>query len=238
MGRFEMCVCSARNIANLQTFGTPDPYVKISVCDGLEKKSHTYKTTVKENDLAPVWNEIFKFQVGDPDMVQIKLDLMNSNLIKDDVLGTYNLSINGLEKGVVKDAWLILQGTKKSTTELHVRLLGVDFGASPSPGATVITSMEQDNYLPKPKPNGPYTSNVTVYINPPGGSNPYPSGMHAPQMQYPAMPSPPHMMTPMPPQGRGGYPPPGGPGFPPPFNGYGRPPGGMQAAQGVPPGAY
>ncbi|KAG5471612.1 hypothetical protein LSCM4_03161 [Leishmania orientalis] len=147
MGRLEIRVCSARNVANLQRVGKPDPYVKVKMRG--KKRSHvSYRTRVIENCLNPVWNEVFKFQVADYDSTQVLFELWNDNVIVDDLLGTYNLSINGLTRGVVLDTWVILEGTKSSSSELRLRILAVDFGRDPAPGEKVTASIEQDSAPP------------------------------------------------------------------------------------------
>eukprot|EP00796_Vickermania_ingenoplastis_P003649 gene3649-2584_t len=259
MGRFEMRVCSARNVANVQTFGIPDPYVKVSVIDGVTKKPSIYKTAVRKDDLNPVWNELFKFQVADPDKVQIKLELWNDNVLKDDLLGQYDLSINGLEKGVVKDAWLILQKTQISTTELHVRLLAVDFGQTPAPDAKILTSMENDEFVHHaavPNPMGSATTTVNCYFSPPNsGSTVYiPAQNYSNNNYYQPpqsnsnmagvinMPLPPHLMAQQRPphhhHGFGGPPPPPPHGYGPPQQFGGPPPPPPPQFGGPPPQGY
>lgn len=147
MGRLEIRVCGARNIGNVQVIGKPDPYVKVKTGDKKKKTQCNYKTRVVENNLNPVWNELFKFQIGDIDATQILFELWNDNVLVDDLLGTYALSINGLKRGVVEDMWCILSGTKMSSAELHLRVLAVDFGRDPQPADTVVSSIEADTVV-------------------------------------------------------------------------------------------
>ncbi|KPI83985.1 putative c2 domain protein [Leptomonas seymouri] len=239
MGRLEIRVCGARNIANLQKIGKPDPYVKVRMGD--KKKTQVrYKTRVIENNLNPVWNELFKFQVADYESTQVLFELWNDNVLVDDLLGSYNLSIDGLTRGVVKDMWAILTGAKGSSSELHLRILAVDFGRDPGPGDVVISSLEQDN-LPPPtdqryRPPKNYTpapqvivqqGYVAAPVGPPqtvvygqpqyGGAPPMPT-----MSVYPSVPPPPPQMmytVPPPQQQPYGY---GAP--PPPQPMYGAPP--------------
>ncbi|CAJ1032690.1 C2 domain containing protein, putative [Leishmania shawi] len=175
MGRLEIRVCGARNVANLQKVGKPDPYVKIKVGD--KKKSQIrYKTRVAENTLYPVWNELFKFQVADYDSTQVLFELWNDNVIVDDLLGHYSLSLNGLTRGVVLDTWVILVGTKVSSSELHLRILAADFGYDPQPGDRVVRSLEEDNI----------TTPMYQIYRPPKNFSPQPQGVGL--QSYPVAP--------------------------------------------------
>ncbi|KPA73835.1 putative c2 domain protein [Leptomonas pyrrhocoris] len=179
MGRLEIRVCAARNIANLQKVGKPDPYVKVKMGDN-KKTQMKYKTRVIENNLNPVWNELFKFQVADYDSTQVLFEVWNDNVLVDDLLGSYSLSIDGLTRGVVRDMWAILTGTKGSSSELHLRILAVDFGRDPAPTDVLVSSLEQDN-LPPP---------TNQSYRPPKNYTPAPSVVV--QQSYPAaFPGPP-----------------------------------------------
>lgn len=245
MGRLEIRVCGARNIANLQKIGKPDPYVKVKM--GEKKKTQIkYKTRVIENNLNPVWNELFKFQVADYDSTQVLFELWNENIMVDDLLGSYNLSINGLTRGVVIDTWAILTGTKGSTSELHLRILAVDFGRDPAPGDRVIASLEQDNmaapanqtYRPT-KNNSPGTQVIIQQGFPAAPQGPpIPVVYGAAPVQQPVAygyggmppPQPPMPSYGAPPQPSYGYGAPPPPSAPQPSYGYGAPPPAMYGA--------
>ncbi|KAG5497554.1 hypothetical protein JKF63_03818 [Porcisia hertigi] len=256
MGRLEICVCGARNVANRQKIGMPDPYVKLRIID--EKKSHIkYKTRVVENSCNPVWNELFKFQVADYDSTQVLLELWNDNIMVDDHLGSYRLSVNGLTRGVVKDTWVILSGTKGASSELHLRMLAVDFGRDPGPDDPICTTLENEKmepitnqtYRPPNKLTPP--AQATVLSPHPAASQwkPQPVVFSAPavpmtptQYNYSAMSLPPQPgYSPVPPPQPQGYgysvPPPPQPMYgvpPPPQPMYGVPPP-PQPMYGVPP---
>ncbi|KAK7201943.1 c2 domain protein [Novymonas esmeraldas] len=242
MGRLEIRVCAARNVANLQKIGKPDPYVKVKMGDK-KKTQIKYKSRVIENNLNPVWNELFKFQVADYDSTQVLFELWNENIMVDDLIGSYNLSINGLTRGVVVDTWAILTGTKGSSSELHLRILAVDFGRDPAPGDRVIASLEQDNMAPPtnqtyrpPKNNSPGSQVIIQQAYPAapqgpplpvvyGGGGSPPAPMMGQPYGYGAQPPPPQ------PYGFGAPPPPppqpygfGAPPPPPQPYGFGAPP--------------
>ena len=241
MGRLEIRVCGARNIANLQKVGKPDPYVKVKMGDRKKTKIR-YKTRVIENNLNPVWNELFKFQVADYDSTQVVFEVWNDNIMVDDLLGSYSLSIDGLTRGVVRDMWAILAGTKGSSSELHLRILAVDFGRDPSPTDVIISSLEQDNLAPPtnqtyrpPKNYTPAPQVIAQQAYPAAPQGPPPPVVYGQQQYGAAMPAysavpAPMQQQPQRPYGYGAPPPsqqPYGYGAPPPSQqpyGYGAPP--------------
>ncbi|CAG9579233.1 putative c2 domain protein [Leishmania major strain Friedlin] len=144
MGRLEVCICGACNIGGTRKAGIPDPYVKVVMGD--RKKAHIkYKTKVVSSSLNPVWNEVLTFQVADYDSEQIVFELWNKNVIVDDLMGVYALSLNGLTRGVVSDLRVILTGTGLSSPELHLQVLAVDFGVDPQPSSMVVRSIKEYN---------------------------------------------------------------------------------------------
>lgn len=196
MGRLEIRVCGARNVANMQKVGKPDPYVKVKLSSH-NKSKIKYKTHVAENCLNPVWNALFKFQVADYDSTQVVLELWNDNVIVDDLLGSYSLSLNGLTRGVVVDTWVLLEGTRGSPSELHLRILAVDFGRDPGPGDRLTLSLDGDTMLPPtgqtyrpPKNYVPQTQGIVLQSYPPAPLGPPPpvaysaSAAPMPQGQY------------------------------------------------------
>lgn len=142
MGRLEVRVCGARNIGDTQKVGIPDPYVKIIMGDR-KKTQIKYKTKVVNNNLNPTWNETAKFQIADYDSAQVVFEVWNDNIMVDDLLGSYALSVNGLQRGVVHDMWAILTGAKLSSAEIHLQVLAVDFGVEPQPGSRQFSSIEE-----------------------------------------------------------------------------------------------
>lgn len=159
MGRLEVRVCGARNIGDTQKVGIPDPYVKIIMGDR-KKTQIKYKTKVVNNNLNPTWNETAKFQIADYDSAQVVFEVWNDNIMVDDLLGSYALSVNGLQRGVVHDMWAILTGAKLSSAEIHLQVLAVDFGVEPQPGSRQFSSIEEyiSNTAAKPVMSATETS--------------------------------------------------------------------------------
>lgn len=133
MGRLDVRVVAARNLADTQWVSKPDPYCIVRV----ENQKH--KTTVKENNLNPEWNEVFKFVVSDHQSAQVVVEVWNKNVVSDELMGSYSLSLSSLIRGVVRDEWFLLQRSK-SNAEIRLRLLAHDFGQSSSDGQMLVTS--------------------------------------------------------------------------------------------------
>ncbi|GET91075.1 C2 domain protein, putative [Leishmania tarentolae] len=142
MGRLEVRICGARSMGDTRRASTPDLYVKVMMGDR-KKNRPSYKTKVARSSLHPVWNEVVKFHVADYDTEQVVFELWNNNVIVDDLMGLYALSVNGLRRGVVSDICAILEGTGSTSVELHLQVLAVDFGADPAPNSTVVDSIEE-----------------------------------------------------------------------------------------------
>ncbi|KPI83986.1 putative c2 domain protein [Leptomonas seymouri] len=183
MGRLEVCICGARRIGDTQKVGIPDPYVKIIMGDR-KKTQIKYKTKVVQNSLHPVWNEIAKFQIADYDSAQVVFEVWNDNVMVDDLLGSYALSVNGLQRGVVHDMWAILAGSKLSSAEIHLQVLAVDFGVEPQPGALRVSSIEEYINSTAPKPVISATENSSA-ASPPASPDFDPVAKPSPVMGIP-----------------------------------------------------
>jgi len=125
MGRLDCRIVAARNLADTQFISKPDPYCIAK----LEKQHH--KTRVIDNNVNPQWDEVIKFTVADENSAQLKVEVWNKNIVSDEFLGQYTISLGGLTKGVVKDGWYLLQQSK-TNAEIHLRLLANDFGLDPT----------------------------------------------------------------------------------------------------------
>lgn len=132
MPRLDLRVCGARGLPNSEAFGKIDPYVTVS----LEGKQ--WKTKTCDDTTEPEWNEVFKFHVADDDSSRIHFVVWDENVVSDDYLGEYYMSISGLDRGVVEDKWLLLQNCA-GNAELHVRIMAVDFGDEPEEEREAVT---------------------------------------------------------------------------------------------------
>lgn len=80
-------VKGASDLENQDTFGKSDPYCIIK-CEGKSVKSKTVN-----NDLSPKWNLTGLFYPTNPDEAPVKIQVWNSNLIKDKFMGQTSLKV-------------------------------------------------------------------------------------------------------------------------------------------------
>jgi hypothetical protein len=223
MPRLDVRIVAARNLPDTQLIGKPDPYVKVS----LENQKH--KTSVCEDQTNPKWDELFKFIIADENSSQLKLELWNSNVLSDDFLGQYVLSLSGLRRGVVRDEWLLLQQCK-TNAEIHVKILAVDFGALPPAGTPTFSDTNGTpaaGYAPAPAPAvapAPAPPVPAPYVAPAPAPQPQ-YVAPAPQPQYAPQPAYPPQQPQYAQQQAYGAPAPAPYGAPPPQQPYGMAPG-------------
>lgn len=177
MGRLDVRVVGARNLANDQLVGKPDPYVILKL------EHQTHRSSTAEDSTDPTWNEIFKFTVADENSAQLKLEVWNKNLVSDEFMGEYSIGLAGLTKQVVDDKWYILKQSK-TNAEIRVRLLALDFGAEPPADAALMPQMVAGS------PIAP--------LAPPPAAQPMP--LPPPAQGYPVPPPPQSYVAPPPPQ--------------------------------------
>eukprot|EP00658_Telonema_sp_P-2_P072288 TRINITY_DN61444_c0_g1_i1.p1 TRINITY_DN61444_c0_g1~~TRINITY_DN61444_c0_g1_i1.p1 ORF type:complete len:162 (+),score=75.32 TRINITY_DN61444_c0_g1_i1:199-684(+) len=120
--------------------------IRDSVIISLENQRH--KTKVMDNQTSPKWDEVFKFTVADENSSQLRMELWNKNVVNDELLGMYVLSIANLKRGIVKDEWYLLQRSK-TNAELHVRICALDFGDIPSEAETAAAAPQGQQSPPQ-----------------------------------------------------------------------------------------
>jgi hypothetical protein len=188
MGRLDVRIVEARNLPNTELIGKPDPYVVVQV----EQSSH--KTSVASSTTNPKWDEVFKFVVADPDSCQLELKLWNKNMVSDDFMGLYKMNLSGLERGVVKDQWILLQQCK-TNAEIHVRIMAHDFGRTPAPGQAAQVIQQQPVVMQQPVYQQPMVQQPVVMQQPVYQQQPM--MMQQPVYQQPVMMAQPMMGQPM-----------------------------------------
>lgn len=67
-----MNVVKASKLSKMDLLGTSDPYVKLSLSG---ERLPSKKTTIKMNNLNPIWNEKFKLVVKDPESQVLQLQV-------------------------------------------------------------------------------------------------------------------------------------------------------------------
>jgi hypothetical protein len=182
MGRIDVRLCAARNLADTQWISKPDPYCILRI------ENQKFKSTIKDNNLNPEWNEVFKFNVSDENSAQLLVEVWNKNVVSDELMGTYNLALNGLQKGVVRDEWFLLQRSR-SNAEIRLRLLAHDFGSASLSSSVNAVAQPAPSAYPAPyqqvggaQPNTQIAPPVPVQ-QPASYSQQHPS-MVPPQVQH------------------------------------------------------
>ncbi|XP_028815157.1 synaptotagmin VIII isoform X2 [Denticeps clupeoides] len=97
--------------------GTSDPYVKVYI---LPNKSKTYETKVFRKTLQPVFNELFKFQISQPDLNESMMVMQVydfNRFSKHDVIGELRLQLSTVDWNHVIEEWRDLSEASKFEQE-------------------------------------------------------------------------------------------------------------------------
>jgi Ca2+-dependent lipid-binding protein len=110
----------------MDTLGKSDPYVMLS------SNGERFQTSVKENTVAPRWDEDFHLRVPDPRNNLVKIQLRDYDVVSDDDISTCELQTGILPFGVVLDTWIELTPSAKVKKggKLHL-LLQVQTASKP-----------------------------------------------------------------------------------------------------------
>eukprot|EP00475_Leptophrys_vorax_P006436 TRINITY_DN13985_c0_g1_i1.p1 TRINITY_DN13985_c0_g1~~TRINITY_DN13985_c0_g1_i1.p1 ORF type:complete len:532 (+),score=50.93 TRINITY_DN13985_c0_g1_i1:56-1597(+) len=81
-GQLVVTIVKAEGLKNVDTLGKSYPYCKLWL-----NPKHVAKTTVKDNDLDPVWNETFVLPVDDPHSAELTIKIEDDDLLMDVDLG-------------------------------------------------------------------------------------------------------------------------------------------------------
>jgi Ca2+-dependent lipid-binding protein len=142
-------VIEAKGLAKMDTLGKSDPYVVLQLVGAHD----TLKTSIKENTLAPVWNEVFKFPLYNPSRQALTLKLRDQDVALDEDMALTEISIASIPIGTAVDKWYDLQAAKGASKggEIHLVLhVGLPDGAPFAP------------YAPPAIGAGPYLFHVRV----------------------------------------------------------------------------
>ncbi|KAH8973496.1 hypothetical protein BDL97_01G050700 [Sphagnum fallax] len=91
-GKLTVQVIKATNLKNLEMVGKSDPYVRLYV-----RVLFKEKTRVIDNNLNPVWNEQFEFDVEDQETQSLILDVKDEDIGTDKKLGITSIPLAGLK---------------------------------------------------------------------------------------------------------------------------------------------
>jgi len=110
----------ATKLKDKDTIGKSDPYIKFELEQNNTFKDKNYgdqKSTTKKNDLDPVYEETFHFNIPEIKNMELTVKVMDDDVLKDDKMGKCKIK---LEK-------LGLSGTPRHVKEkVHNRIFGED----------------------------------------------------------------------------------------------------------------
>ena len=119
-GELTVKVEKARNLPRMDTFGLADPFAAVTCGKGTR-----HKTKVKKNNLNPVWNEEFIFNVEESAR-ELKLVLYDWSFTKEeDFIGQIVISTSDIEKTNNRDEWFklkALNGTDDAKGEIKLTI--------------------------------------------------------------------------------------------------------------------
>ncbi|KAL0311755.1 UNVERIFIED_CONTAM: Synaptotagmin-4 [Sesamum radiatum] len=127
VGVLEVKLIEAQELTNKDVIGKSDPFAQIFVRP-LRAKTKTSK--VIDNDINPIWNEHFEFEVEDELTQHLTVRIYDDEGIQAaELIGCAQIPISELVPGKIKDVWLKLvkdlhvQRDRKNRGQVHVELL-------------------------------------------------------------------------------------------------------------------
>lgn len=109
MPHLDLRICAARNLPNIEMFGKIDPYCTV------EFEGKQWRTRTIKHSTNPEWMDVFKFTVADQNSSQLHFRVWDENTISDSLIGEARVSISGLQRGTVRDEWVLLEKCKANT---------------------------------------------------------------------------------------------------------------------------
>jgi len=144
--------------------GKADPYMKVTV---LPERKPKYETKVKRNELSPVYNEAFQFQIPFSELSSKSVLIVAydfDRLSKDDRIGQVTIPLSTVDLGAVTDKWMPFE-PPEDVNETDSRLGDVCFSVRyrPATGTLSLTIMEARN-LKKMDVGGSSDPYVKIYL--------------------------------------------------------------------------
>ncbi|TVU42452.1 hypothetical protein EJB05_08857, partial [Eragrostis curvula] len=152
VGVLEVKLVEARDLKNKDLVGKSDPFAVLYIRPLREK---TKKSKTINNDLNPIWNEHYEFEVEDISTQHLTVKVYDDEgLQASEIIGCARVSLTDLQPGKVKDLWLDLvkdlevQRDKKPRGQVHVELLYYPYAkhegvSNPFANQVQLTSLEK-----------------------------------------------------------------------------------------------
>ncbi|KAL7499390.1 hypothetical protein ACHAWT_008165 [Skeletonema menzelii] len=96
MGVLTIYLDKATNLKDEDTIGTSDPYIKFSLEQDNLIKDKDYgdtKSTVKKNELNPVYGETFHFNIPTLNNMELTIKVMDDDIVSDDKMGKCKIKL-------------------------------------------------------------------------------------------------------------------------------------------------
>ena len=118
----QLCVVvhQARNIEKKGLLGKADPYVQIKL------GNETRKSETVDNDHNPVWNFETKFNFSEESPEEIRFEVFDEDIGKDDTLGETIISLEEIPSKQIVNKWIPLEKCKSGELCLSIKMLPFD----------------------------------------------------------------------------------------------------------------
>uniref|UniRef100_A0AC34FVN1 C2 domain-containing protein n=1 Tax=Panagrolaimus sp. ES5 TaxID=591445 RepID=A0AC34FVN1_9BILA len=141
--KLSVTIVECKDLPAMDRNGMSDPYIKLCV---LPERKPKYETKIKRNNLNPVYNETFQFNIAFNELQRKTLQLVVfdfDRLSKDDRIGQLAIPLETVDFGVLVDEWKDLD----PPVEDESRLGDICFSTRyrPATGTLTITIMEARN---------------------------------------------------------------------------------------------
>jgi len=152
VGVLEVKLVEARDLKNKDLVGKSDPFAVLYIRPLHEK---TKKSKIINNDLNPIWNEHYEFEVEDISTQHLTIKIYDDEgLQPSEIIGCARVDLADLQPGKVKDLWLDLvkdleiQRDKKPRGQVHLELLYYPYAkhegvSNPFANQIQLTSLEK-----------------------------------------------------------------------------------------------
>jgi len=137
-------IVSARNLHDAQIFGKQDPYCRVK-CGHRQFKTKTHDNGGR----TPHWNEKFVFNVIDAQLEQIEIEIMDSNFVDDDYIGTCRIPVSMFTHGQIVDQWFPVNKGKKQRGEVNLRVQLFGYGGQGMGHVAPQAGYAQPGYPPQ-----------------------------------------------------------------------------------------
>jgi hypothetical protein len=127
-GVLTVTLIEASGLMKTDIIGKSDPFVFLYV---RKLKERIKRSTTKQNNLDPVWNETFEVLVEAPDIQELTLRVMDEeNMAKAEFIGMAKVPLRHLQPGDVVDKWVdlvpesIIEQRRAGEKHVHERVRG------------------------------------------------------------------------------------------------------------------